>query len=88
MWAALRYPAMKFPYWSLVLLGGIQGNAQAVTDLATVPSAAKMFPKNRGAAIGITKSFVGLSGAMVTTIYIGELPLIAIPPQTNMHVSV
>eukprot|EP01045_Picozoa_sp_COSAG04_P016058 COSAG04_NODE_1312_length_7264_cov_6.349058_7_plen_320_part_01 len=71
LWAALARPTLAFPFWSLVVLGAIQGMSQAITDCATVPTMARLFPRNRGGALGLTKAFVGLSASMATTIYVG-----------------
>ena len=40
-------------------------------DLAAVPTVGGNFPKHRGLAIGLAKSFVGLSGALATQYYAG-----------------
>ena len=62
MWHALNQTEWQPGFGLLFLFALFQGHAQMTGDLATVPTAAKNFPNHRGLAIGICKSFVGLSG--------------------------
>eukprot|EP00051_Salpingoeca_urceolata_P025219 m.449096 g.449096 ORF g.449096 m.449096 type:complete len:533 (-) comp20317_c0_seq1:22-1620(-) len=71
MWAALRFDSLRMPYGVLNLVSFLQGQAQAIMDIGVIPTMLKHFPDHRGTAIGITKSFVGLSGALATQYYVG-----------------
>ena len=47
LWAALKFPDLGVPFWALVVLATVQGNSQAITDLSSVPTMARLFPQNR-----------------------------------------
>lgn len=55
----------------LCFLAFLQGHSQQTSDLATVPTMGRNFPNHRGLAIGLMKSFVGLSGAIAAQFYQG-----------------
>jgi hypothetical protein len=42
-----------------------------IADVAIITTAANNFPENRGAAIGMCKALIGLSGALLTQVYRG-----------------
>lgn len=72
LWAGLS-PAVGWqcPYWVLCLMNLTQGQQALTTDVAVVASTGRMFPEHRGLALGLAKSFVGLSGSLVTQAYQG-----------------
>ena len=59
------------PYWLLIFLAICQGQGQTATDCSAVPMIATNFPECRGQAIGIYKAFVGLSGSLAASTYLG-----------------
>lgn len=61
----------KCPYSILCLQNLLQGQQALTTDVAVVASTGRMFPEHRGLALGLAKSYVGLSGSLVTQAYQG-----------------
>mmetsp|Transcript_17803 Transcript_17803/g.38936 ORF Transcript_17803/g.38936 Transcript_17803/m.38936 type:complete len:298 (-) Transcript_17803:670-1563(-) len=45
------------------------GQAQTIPDMAVIPVVAKTFPENAGLAIGLCKSFLGLSGSLMNQVF-------------------
>lgn len=70
MWGALA-DLWVLPVGGIAAMALLQGQAQLWADVSVVPTMGKNFPNNRGLVLGITKSFVGLAGALVTSIYTG-----------------
>ena len=64
MWSALSNAEQDSPLWHMLLYAFMQGNAAALCDLIAVVTASAHFPTRRGEAIGMVKSFVGISGAI------------------------
>ena len=73
LWLLMRVDnaSGSVPFWLLGLLVYLQGHSQLIVDIAAVSTLAPAFPEHRGRALGIAKSFVGLSGSLVACVYIG-----------------
>lgn len=57
-------------FLQLVVASYFQGQGQCWTDVVSVSALSQLFPESRGKAIGAAKSFVGLSGAIFSQLYI------------------
>ena len=62
------------PYVALPLLTFTQGNAAFLFDTAAVCALIENFPERRGQALGVAKSFVGLSAALFSSASLGWFP--------------
>jgi hypothetical protein len=70
MWASVQF-SLPMSSGGLMALSALQGHACAWTDVATIPLLATTFPNHKGTAIGFSKAFVGLAGAIFAQIYTG-----------------
>jgi hypothetical protein len=63
LWASIQFAwPMHRHTWGLDVISFIQGQSQQALDTAVIPTITRHFSQDRGASIGITKAFVGLSG--------------------------
>eukprot|EP00899_Mesostigma_viride_P000628 jgi/Mesvir1/10566/Mv21786-RA.2 len=60
-------------YMQLLVVFAVAANGTAWLDVSALATCIRNFPQQRGAAVGILKSFVGLSGALFTLAYRGLL---------------
>ncbi len=72
---ALLFASFQFEWplgeqvWLFYFIMALQGQAQMFADMIVVPLAVRRFPENAGMALGLCKSFLGLSGSMVVLAY-------------------
>ena len=67
LWAALD--GWRCPYAVLCVLHLLQGQMALTLDVPIVSSTGRAFPEHRGLALGLVKSYVGLSGSLATLAY-------------------
>ena len=70
MWASVFF-SLSVPVAALMVFSLFQGHSQAWCDVATIPLLADSFPNHKGTAIGFSKGFVGLAGALFSQLYAG-----------------
>lgn len=72
LWASIYFAwPMHNNTWGLDVMAFVQGQSQQALDTAVIPTITRHFSQDRGASIGITKAFVGLSGALASQLYAG-----------------
>mmetsp|Transcript_21198 Transcript_21198/g.41572 ORF Transcript_21198/g.41572 Transcript_21198/m.41572 type:complete len:557 (-) Transcript_21198:65-1735(-) len=67
-WAIAEHP------WMLYLILFFQGQAQMLADMSIVVTVSRRFQDTRGLAIGLCKSFLGLSGSIAEQIQVTFFP--------------
>mmetsp|Transcript_2658 Transcript_2658/g.3087 ORF Transcript_2658/g.3087 Transcript_2658/m.3087 type:complete len:431 (-) Transcript_2658:723-2015(-) len=69
-WALVQYfDKISAPATYLSVLYFLQGHAMMLGDIAVLSTLVRLFPKNKGRAVGIAKSFGGLSGSLLNQFY-------------------
>ena len=71
MWACLKADFYTAPLWLLMCLAFLQGNGATIFDGVAVSVAASSFPERRGQALGLVKSFIGISAALFSSNFVG-----------------
>jgi hypothetical protein len=84
LWASIYFAWPMHNYtWGLNVISFIQGQSQQALDTAVIPTITRHFSQDRGASIGITKAFVGLSGARVVRVFVRARYMLLRPPTTS-----
>jgi hypothetical protein len=68
MYAAATHK-VEMPYWAVLIFVVIANNGGCWLETAGLVTCVRNFETERGAVVGILKSFLGLSASLYTTIY-------------------